>query len=170
MKRLLILAVFVFSTMCYAQNATGAKAVVLPNPALLGCSGKDCAHLWLGDETGVNALYPKQLLLDTKGGSPYGLMAIYKKPISIDDVRAAVQQRYGKWALQVNGKPLRDIWRVETEKFVVSVQTDNDGNARVIYLAFQPLNVVLCTTAMVEAGADPSECQELKKESAPAHK
>ena len=54
----------------------------------------------------------------------------------MEDVRVAVNERYGKFAFDVNGKTPVTLWRVEPEKFVISLSTNNNGMVQLIYLIF----------------------------------
>jgi len=76
------------------------------------------------------------------GSCPGGMMAMYDPSVSMTELQAAVDVRYGKWAVNIgkgkNGEqvfgehtdgPLK-LWRVETEKFVIQLApTDEDLEA-----------------------------------------
>ena len=76
----------------------------------------------------------------------YGMTALYDKSISLDDVRAAIDERYGKWALPGFEKSAMKLWRVEPEKFAIQLsvadKTDEQrniadaGTKQAIYIAF----------------------------------
>lgn len=77
---------------------------------------------------------------------PLGITALYDKSISLGDIRAAIDEHYGKWAVpDLANSPLR-IWRVEPEKFTIqlSIATKKDekrniaeaGTKQAIYIAF----------------------------------
>lgn len=108
-------------------NGSTKNTVVLPNPGLLTCSGAGCSRLWLDDHAAAKSVYPKQLIMDISDGSASGIMATYDKSTSIDDVRAAIVQRYGKWVLHGGDHALKDIWRVEPEKFAFALDKTNEG-------------------------------------------
>ena len=74
------------------------------------------------------------------------MTALFDKSIPLDDIKAAIDERYGKWAVpEFVNSPLK-IWRVEPEKFAIqlSVASKNDekrniaeaGTRLAIYLAF----------------------------------
>ena len=74
------------------------------------------------------------------------MTVLYDQPTTIDEVKAAVDERYGKWAQpEFGSSPLR-IWRVEPEKFAIqlSVADKKDekrniaeaGTKQAIYIAF----------------------------------
>jgi len=66
-----------------------------------------------------------------------GLIALYDQPTTIADVDAAVNERYGKWAVPEFKGPMWG-WRVTPEKFVIQLTTNSDGMAQLIYLTFNP--------------------------------
>lgn len=48
---------------------------------------------------------------------------MYDKSVSLQEVKAAIDQRYGKWALAENDNasvPVK-LWRVEPEKFAIQL-------------------------------------------------
>ncbi len=67
-------------------------------------------------------------------GSVNGLTAVYDKSVSIEEVRAAINDRYGK-SLVTN---LDGVWRVETEQLAIMMTKQSDGTTRLIYLQFDP--------------------------------
>jgi hypothetical protein len=73
------------------------------------------------------------------------MTALFDKSIPLDDIKAAIDERYGKWAVpEFVNSPLK-IWRVEPEKFAIqlSVASKKDekrnmadaGTRQAIYLA-----------------------------------
>jgi len=81
-------------------------------------------------------VYPWQVSLDYNDGSVIGLTALYDGPTSVSDVRAAVNERYGKFASDSNGKTPVNLWRVELEKLAISLSTNELGMVQLIYLSF----------------------------------
>ena len=53
-----------------------------------------------------HAIYPKQVPIDVFGSDPRprGMRAFYDKSVAIDDIKAAIDEFYGKWALANNDK------------------------------------------------------------------
>jgi len=75
-------------------------------------------------------------------------MAHYDKSVSMDDLKAAIDERYGKWA--VAGPPTMQ-WRVISEKFVIQLWAENE----------QPANaddMELGTKTVVYLSIDPAKC------------
>src|SRR5262245_48392311 len=103
-----------------AKEEIGSR-VVLPNPKLLRCKSSDCYQVWSEKSPGANAVCPKQLLIDTNQGCIYGLTALYDQSIAINDIKAAIDERYGKWATSdFRSSPVKN-WRVESERFAIQL-------------------------------------------------
>lgn len=83
-------------------------------------------------------MYPKQLIIDFKGGRPYGLTAIYDKAAPTGAIKAALNKDYGKWAVPRLDSPPVTMWRVEPEKLVIQLGTTDDGMPQLIYLSSRP--------------------------------
>ncbi len=149
MKRLIAAVLLTLgSANCQIAKVENRSHLVLPNPKLLRCSSSDCFSLWLEKPPEANAVYPKQTIIDMNQNCLYGMMVLYDKTVPLADVKAAIDERYGKWALPSNddaGVSLR-LWRVEPEKFAIqlSVADKKDekrniaeaGTKRAIYIAF----------------------------------
>ena len=128
---------------CGQVERAKSGRIALPNPGLMTC---ESALLWQ-DEKGAAVAYPLQISMDhfDKDGCPQGVMAIYDKTISFDEVKEALDRRYAKWASLGNDRI--KLYRVESEKFAIQVTTIDDslketgtveekGMTRVIYLTF----------------------------------
>ncbi len=150
MKRL-IAAVVLILGLAHCQAAkeeNSGSRLVLPNPKLLRCRSSDCFQLWLDKSAEANAIFPKQMIIDMDQSCLYGMTVLYDKSIPLSDVKAAIDGRYGKWALPLNDDAAVSLklWRVEPEKFAIqlSVADKKDekrkiaeaGAKRVIYIAF----------------------------------
>ena len=111
--------------------------VVLPNAYLVGCKAPSCYQVLPDASSDPSAVYPWQVRLDFNQPAIIGLIALYDQPTSMDDVQAAVDARYGKWAMaDFRTGPVR-LWRVEPpEKFVINLSVNDDGMAQLIYLSY----------------------------------
>ncbi len=147
MKRVLT-AVVLMLGIAYGQTATeeNGNRIVLPNPKLLRCKSSDCSQMWLEKSAETKAVYPKQVTIDMNQSCLYGMTALFDKSVPLDDIKAAIDERYGKWAVpEFLNSPLK-LWRVEPEKFAIqlSVATKKDekrniadaGTKQAIYIAF----------------------------------
>jgi len=119
---------------------------VLPNPKLLRCKSSDCSQVWLEKSAETNAVFPKQVSIDMNQSCLYGMTALYDKSIPLDDIKAAIDKRYGKWAVpEFANSPLK-LWRVEPEKFAITLSTADKkdekrniaeaGTKQALYIAF----------------------------------
>jgi|SRR5271163_2147409 len=149
MKRVLA-AVIVTLGLASGQRAKEEKGrhIVLPNAKVLRCKSSDCSQMWLEKYAETNAVYPKQVIVDMNQGCLYGMTALFDKSVPLDDIEAAIDERYGTWTVlqwRKRNSPIK-VWRVEPEKFAIqlSVATKMDekrnwadaGTRTVIYLAF----------------------------------
>ena len=149
MKRVIATVVMMLG-LAHSQAAKEEKSsrLVLPNAKLLKCSASDCLQLWPEKSLEANAVYPKQLIIDMNQSCLYGMTALYDKSIPVSDVKAALDERYGKWALPGNNNaavPV-NLWRVEPEKFAIQLgvaskrdqkmNLADEETRQVIYIAF----------------------------------
>jgi hypothetical protein len=147
MKRVLA-AVVLMLGLSYCQRASeeNGSRIVLPNPKLLRCKASDCYQVWLEKSAETNAVFPKQVTIDMNQSCLYGMTALCDRSAPLDDIRAAIDERYRKWAVpEFINSPLK-IWRVEPEKFAIqlSVASKKDktgnmadaGTKQAIYIAF----------------------------------
>jgi hypothetical protein len=106
----------------------------------------------------TSAVYPWQVRLDFNQPAIIGLIALYDQPTTIDDVEAAVDERYGKWAVAEFKSPLSHLrgWRVEPEKFVIQLAANRDGMVQLIYLEYDAKH----PTSDQGAARTLRECQE----------
>ena len=147
MKRLFaaIVLVLALAQVQAAKEGTSSR-VVLPNSELLRCKSSDCYQLWSGKSVEANAIFPTQISVDTKGGCIYGLTARYDKSVALDDIKTAINVRYGRWVLPESANSPIKLWRVESERFAIQlVALDKKderrniglaGSKQAIYIAF----------------------------------
>ena len=122
MKKLLVVTLFVIC-LPISQAAKEDKAtIILPNTKLLACKSAQCSQLWSEQPAHTNTVFPKQLIIDSDQGCPYGMTAIYEKLVALDDLNAAIDDRYGKkWTVPGFEKPQHRLWRVEPEKLAIQL-------------------------------------------------
>jgi len=134
--------------LAYGQTATeeNGSNIVLPNPKLLRCKSSDCSQVWLEKSAETNAVFPKQVSTDMNQSCLYGMTALYDKSIPLDDIKSAIDKRYGKWAVpELANSPLK-LWRVEPQKFAITLSTADKkdekrniaeaGTKQALYVAF----------------------------------
>lgn len=146
MKRLIaataLISGFALCTFALAQHP---KYCVLPSPILLKCRSSDCSRLW-PEQTEPGAVYPKQVTVDVNLDCIYGLTASYDKSVSVEEIKAAIDERYKQWAVNISPNSPPYVWRVEPEKFVIQLslagkqntgkKMADAGTNQVIYIAF----------------------------------
>jgi hypothetical protein len=111
--------------------------IVLPNESLIGCKAPSCYQVLPDASSDVSAVYPWQVILDFNQPAIIGLIALYDQPTTIDDVQAALDEHYEKWALADFRKGPVRLWRVDPpEKFAIQLATNGDGMVQLIYLSY----------------------------------
>lgn len=118
-------------------QAGRAAHIVLPNSTLVGCRTSNCYQVLPDPVADENAVYPWQVRLDFNQSAIIGLIALYDQPTTIDNVQAAIDERYGKWAMaDFRTGPVR-LWRVEPpKKFAINLAVNDDGMVQLIYLSY----------------------------------
>jgi hypothetical protein len=113
--------------------------VILPDSKLIGCKISTCSQVMPDPMADSHAIYPWQVSVDITDGAISGLTVLYDPSTSIDAVKASIDERYGKWAVHRLDLGRAKTWRIEPEKFVVSLAPADkmyDGMSSVSYLAF----------------------------------
>jgi len=111
------------------------RHIVLPNSKLIGCKGPDCAQLWQETPTEGASIYPHNVNIDIEDDAILGIVAHYEKSVSIDELRAKINDRYGKWIyIDRKDSPVK-VWRVDPEKISIQLSTEDNGIKEVIYLS-----------------------------------
>lgn len=115
-----------------AKHENGTR-IVLPNPKLLGCRSSSCFQLWQDNSAELDAIYPRQVTIDIfgDGSCPRGITALYEESVSTEDIKAALDQRFGKWAKADNATLPVKLWRVEPEKFAIQLAVTDDRTGEV---------------------------------------
>ena len=127
---------------CPFGVAQNHRHIVLPDFKLAGSSAPDISQIWQHPKPDdPRAIYPKQISIDIDNNVVQGLTAIYDKSISIGDLQLAINEHYGNFVLENLRVPPMQVWRVEPEKFVISLSEAEDGMKQVIYLKFSPVSV-----------------------------
>jgi hypothetical protein len=118
------------------STASGRGAhIVLPNASLIGCKTPSCYHVLPDASSDASVVYPWQVRLDFNQPAVIGLTALYDQPTTIDAVQAAVDERYGSWALEnFRTGPVR-LWRVESEKLAIQLAVNDDKMVQLIYIS-----------------------------------
>ena len=142
-----VAVLMIVSASCSRGNREGGRQIVLPNPDLLRTCPAKGPQLWRDLRSGGGEIYPAKFWIDlAKGGCSYGFMVWYDKSVSMEEVRTAINQHYGKWEKTDFARPdsKMRLWRIEPERFVIQLtQVGEDekgqnpgepGMTQVIYL------------------------------------
>ncbi len=110
------------------------------NPRLLRKNVADAPQRMLPSHPG--AVPPTSVHLDAEGGKYIGAVLTYPKTVSLEPMRLALNQLYGKYEKDdFADDPGMGLWRNEDEQFAIQLTENHDG-ILVIYLTFQPLEEV----------------------------
>ncbi len=130
--RWIAVALFALSLPIHAQSVGSHPKIVLPNPQLIQCNKAECSQLWAAKDP--DSILPSQVLTDVVDGTIVGLTAVYDKSVSIEQLRAAVNERYRGWQY----KDLETVWRDDADKILIQVGQQKDGSTNIIYLQLPP--------------------------------
>jgi hypothetical protein len=123
-------------TPCGTAKDMSGGHVVLPNSKLVGCRASTCSQVWQDIRRDAAPLYPQNISIDIKDGAVLGIMAHYDKSVSVDDIKTAIDDHFGKSTYVIDNEtaPVK-VWRVESEKIAIQLATEDDGMKQVIYLS-----------------------------------
>jgi hypothetical protein len=119
---LIVLFVAGMQTACHQpSHHERQNRVVLPNAELLNCRFGDCAQMWstVGAEPG--AISPWRVTIERLGNDPCpnGIIALYDKNISMEELVNAVTEQYGPVYLK-SALP-GGIWKVTGKNLAISL-------------------------------------------------
>lgn len=144
MKRIIAPLILILGSAYYeVASAQHQRSCVLPSPGLLTCRSATCSRLWL-EPAERDALYPKQVMIDLDGDCIYGLTATYDRSVPVDAIKAAIDDHYKQWAVNIVPNSPPYVWRVEQEKFAIqfaaaqkldSRKKPDEATSHVIYIA-----------------------------------
>ena len=140
MNRTIVTVLAIISLACIEATAENGSKIVLPDFKLAGSSVPNLSQVWQDHRsTDAGAIYPKMITIDMDNGVVQGLTTIYDKTASIDERKASINERYGKFVI-VDDEYVK-VWRVEPEKFAISLAVADDGMKQLIYLKFSAKTV-----------------------------
>jgi hypothetical protein len=101
----LLTVVFVNGTQiaCHQpHHQTGQSSVVLPNAELLSCHFGECAQMWSTVGVKPGAITPWRVTIERLGNDPCpnGIIALYDKNVSMEELTDAVTELYGEASLK----------------------------------------------------------------------
>src|SRR5579883_2627927 len=119
-----VLAAFTIISSGFAYAKTGIRYVsylCLRKPL----DGFTC-HL-TGPTDGIN---PRSIVIEQSEGVVVGVVAIYPKSVSLEDIRLSLNQNLAPFEREVNRKDVY-AWRNEQEGFVIGVGKDDEDRASI---------------------------------------
>ncbi len=104
--------------------------VVLPNAELLNCRFGECAQMWSTVDAKPGAVTPWRVTIERLGNDPCpnGIIALYDKNISMEELVNAVTERYGPVYLK-SALP-GGIWKIASKNLAISLFPVADESSR----------------------------------------
>lgn len=100
-----------------------SSRVILPNTKLVRCMASDCFQLLQDDPPRPGDIYPEHIdvaFLDR--WCPFGLTARYNKAVSFDNLKAALEKRYGKGTVENWPHGPAMTWQVESDHVFIELE------------------------------------------------
>jgi len=121
---LVLIGVFVngMQIACYQpSHHAGQSRVILPNAELLNCRFGECAQMWSTVGAKPGAITPWRVTIERLGNDPCpnGIIALYDKNVSIEELVNAVTERYGSPVLK--GDMPGGIWKDASKNLVINL-------------------------------------------------
>lgn len=112
---LVLIVVFVngMQIACHQPSHHAAQSrVVLPNAELLHCRFGECAQMWYTVGAKPGAITPWRMTIERLGNDPCpnGIIALYDKNVSMEELVNAITERYGSPVLKEHGKMPAKLW------------------------------------------------------------
>jgi len=108
--------------------------VILPNADLLKCRFGECAQMWstVGARPGADA--PWRVTIERLGNDPCpnGIIALYDKNVSMEELMDAVTGQYGPVSLRGAASP-GGIWKVAGKNLVINLFPLADESSQEAY-------------------------------------
>jgi hypothetical protein len=103
------------------SQRAGQSRVVLPNAELLHCRLGECAQMWSTVGAKPGAIAPWRVTIERLGNDPCpnGIIALYDKNVSMEELVNAVTERYGSPVLK--GEMPGGIWKDASKTLVIDL-------------------------------------------------
>lgn len=103
------------------SHHAGQSRVVLPNAELLSCRFGECAQMWSPVGAKPGAITPWRVTIERLGNDPCpnGIVALYDKNVSMEELTDAVTERYG--SVYLKGALPGGIWRNASKNLVINL-------------------------------------------------
>jgi len=103
------------------SHHAGQSRVVLPNAELLNCHFGECAQMWSTVGAKPGAITPWRVTIERLGNDPCpnGIIALYDKNVSMEELVNAVTERYGSPVLK--GDMPGGTWQDASKTLVINL-------------------------------------------------
>ena len=103
------------------SRGAGQSRVVLPNAELLHCRFGECAQMWSPADAKPGTITPWRVTIERLGSDPCpnGIVALYDKNASLEELASAVTERYGSPLLK--GDMGGGTWKDASKNLVIDV-------------------------------------------------
>ncbi len=103
------------------SHHAGQSRVVLPNAELLNCRFGECAQMWSTVGAKPGAITPWRVTIERLGNDPCpnGIIALYDKNVSMEELVDAVTERYGSAVLKFDSPG--GIWKDASKNLVINL-------------------------------------------------
>ncbi len=125
-RRIILVLIVVFvdgmQIACHQpSHHAGQSRVVLPNAELLNCHFGECAQMWSTVGAKPGAITPWRVTIERLGNDPCpnGIIALYDKNVSMEELVNAVTERYGSVYLK-SALP-GGIWKDASKNLVINL-------------------------------------------------
>lgn len=107
----------------------GQSRVILPNAELLNCHFGECAQMWSTVGAKPGAITPWRVTIERLGNDPCpnGIVALYDKNVSMQELVDAVTERYGSVYLKAASG---GIWKDPSKNLVISLFPVADASSQ----------------------------------------
>lgn len=119
---LILLVVSGMQIACRQSSHHAAQSrVVLPNPELLRCHFGECAQMWSTVGAKPDGITPWRVTIERLGNDPCpnGIIALYDKDVSIEELVNAVTERYGP--VYLKGDLPGGVWKDASKNLAISL-------------------------------------------------
>jgi len=112
-----------------SSHHVGRSRVVLPNAELLHCRFGECAQMWSTVGANPDAITPWRVTIERLGNDPCpnGIIALYDKNVSMEELVDAVTERYGSVYLK-SASP-GGIWKDASKNLVINLSSLADESS-----------------------------------------
>jgi len=151
------------------SHHAGQSRVVLPNAQLLNCRFGECAQMWSSTSAKPGAKAPWRVTIERLGDSPCpnGIIALYDKNVSMEELMDAVTEQYGPAYLTGGALP-GGTWKDARKNLVINLfpladESSQDARPSIDPMKTDPVLYFLTTDAFHDSVGRSVPRKELKE-------